>query len=90
MNVLNPKVAIFFLAFFPGFLFSDTLPTALQFYILGFLFMFVSFVIFALIAILAGSIADYLKNNKGAGIFLKWLQIMVFIGIAAYILLSDK
>ena len=90
MNVLNPKVTIFFLAFFPGFLFSDTMPAALQFYILGFLFMFVSFVIFALIAILAGSIADYLKNNKGAGFFLKWLQIVVFIGIAAYILLSDK
>ena len=90
MNVLNPKVTIFFLAFFPGFLFSDTLPTALQCYVLGFLFMLVSFVIFGLIAVLGGRIADYLKQSKGAGFFLKWLQIFVFIGIAAYILLSDK
>lgn len=90
MNVLNPKVTLFFLAFFPGFLFSDSMATALQFYILGFLFMLVSFVIFALIAILAGSISAYLKQNKRVGIFLKWLQIIVFIGIGSYILLSDK
>jgi len=37
MNVLNPKVTIFFLAFFPGFLFSDNLSKVTQFYILGFL-----------------------------------------------------
>ena len=36
MNVLNPKVSIFFLAFFPGFLFSDSLSTVIQFYVLGF------------------------------------------------------
>ena len=46
MNVLNPKVSIFFLAFFPGFLFSDRLSTISQFYILGFIFMFVSLFIF--------------------------------------------
>lgn len=87
MNVLNPKVSIFFLAFFPGFLFSDTMSTVTQFYILGFLFMGVSFIIFSLIAILAGSISDYLKQNKNVGVVLKWLQIVVFIGIAILILL---
>jgi len=90
MNVLNPKVAIFFLAFFPGFLFSDAISTVVQFYTLGLLFMLVSFIIFSLIAILAGSISDYLKQNSKIGLYLKWLQILVFIGIALYILLSDK
>jgi threonine/homoserine/homoserine lactone efflux protein len=87
MNVLNPKVSIFFLAFFPGFLFSDTMSTVTQFYILGFLFMGVSLIIFSIIAILAGSISDYLKQNKNVGVVLKWLQIVVFIGIAILILL---
>lgn len=90
MNVLNPKVAIFFLAFFPGFLFSDSMSTVIQFYVLGLLFMFVSFIIFSFIAILAGSISDYINENSKLGLYLKWLQILVFIGIAVYILLSDK
>lgn len=87
MNVLNPKVSIFFLAFFPGFLFSDTMSTVTQFYVLGLLFMATSFVIFSLIAILAGSIADYIKHNERVGVALKWLQIVVFIGIGIFILI---
>jgi threonine/homoserine/homoserine lactone efflux protein len=87
MNVLNPKVTIFFLAFFPGFLFSETMSTVFQFYILGFIFMGVSLVIFSTIAVLAGFISDYLKSHKNIGIVLKWLQIVVFIGIAILILL---
>lgn len=90
MNVLNPKVSIFFLAFFPGFLFSQTLSTVKQFYVLGLLFMVISFVIFSIIAILAGSISTYLKSNKNIGILLKWMQIGVFVGIAIFILFSKK
>ena len=88
MNVLNPKVTIFFLAFFPGFLFSDNLSKVKQFYILGFLFMFVSLLIFSSIAILAGTISSYIEKNKNIGIYLKWLQIIVFIGISCFILIS--
>ncbi len=90
MNVLNPKVTIFFLAFFPGFLFSDALSTVVQFYVLGLLFMLVSAVIFSGIAILSGSISGYLTKNKRTGIVLKWLQITVFLGIAIYLVISDK
>ncbi|MFD2823968.1 LysE family translocator [Lacinutrix iliipiscaria] len=90
MNVLNPKVSIFFLAFFPGFLFSDTLSTVVQFYVLGLLFMLVSLIIFSTIAILAGTISDYIKQNENVGVLLKWLQIIVFVGIAIFILLSEK
>lgn len=90
MNVLNPKVTIFFLAFFPGFLFSKTISTVVQFYVLGLLFMFVSAIIFGLIAILSGMISAYISKNRNIGVFLKWLQILVFVGIAVYLLLSDK
>ena len=87
MNVLNPKVTIFFLAFFPGFLFSDSMSTVIQFYILGGIFMLVSFVIFSIIALLAGKIKDYTLNHKKSGLVLKWLQIVVFVGIAVFILI---
>ncbi|KZS38314.1 lysine transporter LysE [Aquimarina aggregata] len=90
MNVLNPKVSIFFLAFFPGFLFSESLSNVLQFYILGFLFILVSFLIFGSIAVMSGAISEYLKKSTKIGVVLKWLQIIVFIGIAIFILLSEK
>ena len=87
MNVLNPKGTIFFLAFFPQFLFSTEISTVIQFYVLGGLFILTSFTVFSTIAILAGSIADYTKKNKKAGVFFKWLQIIVFVGIAGLILI---
>ncbi|RTE53261.1 LysE family translocator [Arenibacter aquaticus] len=89
MNVLNPKVTIFFLAFFPGFLFSDHLSVVIQFYVLGGLFIITSFLIFSSIAVLSAVISKYIRENEQLGSYLKWLQIFVFVGIAFYLLLSD-
>ena len=50
MNLVNPKVMIFFLAFFPGFLWNTQENTVLQFYVLGITFMIISFITFSLIA----------------------------------------
>ena len=87
MNVLNPKVTIFFLALFPGFLFTEKLSISLQFLILGALFIVVSFVVFSCIALLGGTISEKIKKSKKIGIWLQWIQILVFIGIAVFILI---
>ena len=87
MNVLNPKVTIFFLAFFPQFLFSETLSTVIQFYILGFIFILVSLIVFSGVAILSSTIATYIKKHDRIGVYLKWMQIVVFVAIAGLILL---
>ncbi len=89
MNILNPKVSIFFMALFPGFLFSDSMSTVSQFFVLGFIFMSVSLVIFSGIALLAGAIATKLRQDSAIENVLKWLQITVFIGIAIFRLFSD-
>ncbi len=86
MNVLNPKVTIFFLAFFPQFLFSKTLSAVIQFYILGGIFIAISFFIFSAIALLAGSLSLAIKKNAQIGVCLKWAQIIVFISISILIL----
>lgn len=86
MNVLNPKVTIFFLAFFPGFLWDPEGSAIYQFYLLGFLFMLQALIIFGFVALLAGKISIYLKSHPSSGIFLKWLQVFVFLGIAILIL----
>ncbi|MDN3724914.1 LysE family translocator [Aequorivita sp. SDUM287046] len=87
MNLLNPKVMIFFLAFFPGFLWNKEGNTVLQFYVLGLVFMAISFFTFSTISLAAGRISTLLLNWKDMGIVLKWLQILVFVGIAVFILL---
>lgn len=88
MNVLNPKVTIFFLAFFPGFLFSGELSTIVQFYVLGLLFILVSSLVFGGIALLASTIAVYLERNTRTGLLLKWVQIVVFCGIAVFLFIG--
>ncbi|MDX1462306.1 MAG: LysE family translocator [Marinirhabdus sp.] len=88
MNLLNPKVMLFFIAFFPGFLWNPNQSTVYQFFILGAVFMLVSFFVFSAIALLAGSISEYINKHKAVGVWLKWLQIIVFAGIAVYILLA--
>ena len=87
MNLVNPKVMIFFLAFFPAFLWDTAEDTVSQFFILGITFMLVSFLIFSTLAVLAGSIKQFMTKQKSAGRVLKWLQIIVFIGISIYILI---
>jgi len=87
MNVLNPKVTIFFLAFFPGFLWEPEGNTIYQFYILGFLFILQALLIFGSVALLAGRISNYLKIHKNSGSILKWTQIIVFVSIGFLILL---
>ncbi len=87
MNLLNPKVMIFFLAFFPAFLWDSKGETVLQFYILGVTFMIVSFAVFSIIAILSGSISRLLKRQPKIPIILNWFQIIVFVGIAIFILI---
>lgn len=86
MNVLNPKVSIFFLAFFPAFLFSKTIPLFTQFYILGFLFILASFMVFSAFVILSDYFSKlFFKSNRRL-LLLKRLQTGFFIGIAVVIL----
>lgn len=87
MNLVNPKVMIFFLAFFPGFLWDQEGNTVLQFYMLGITFMIVSFITFSTIAFAAGRISSLILEWKSMGVVLKWLQILVFVGIAVFIVL---
>jgi threonine/homoserine/homoserine lactone efflux protein len=87
MNVINPKVTLFFLAFFPGFIDESLGNVTQQIYLLGFLFMLQAFLIFSFVSIVADQLTIFIRTNQKFALFLKWLQIVVFIGIAVLILI---
>ncbi|RUA10105.1 MAG: LysE family translocator [Flavobacteriia bacterium] len=90
MNVLNPKVALFFLAFFPGFIVVSNGNITMQIYILGFLFMLQAFLVFTFVSVVSDRLTGFLRNNLKFENFLKWFQVFVFIAIGFFILFAKK
>lgn len=86
MNLINPKVLIFFIAYFPNFLFSDTIKISNQFLILGFVFILQALVVFIFVSVLANKLIKYLSidsKNK----MLKYFKSFILIIIALLILI---
>jgi len=82
MNVLNPKVALFFLAFLPQFASAEaSLPVWLQMVILGLVFMAQAFVIFTLFGLFAGVLGETLTRRPWIQSVFDWLTAAVFAGL---------
>ncbi len=82
-NVLNPKVAIFFLAFLPQFIDADAKSKASAFVFLGLIFDFVGTLWNLVVARTAARLADW--ANKSAGV-LEWPDrimgtIFIYLGL---------
>ena len=79
MNVLNPKVALFFLAFLPQFVNPQNGSVPTQMLLLGGLFMLQAVVLFTTLGYFAGSIGGYLLARPRLARYLDGLTAGVFI-----------
>ncbi|MDA8404487.1 MAG: LysE family translocator [Desulfobacteraceae bacterium] len=82
MNVTNPKVSIFFLAFLPQFADPARGALTLQLICLGGVFIAATVVVFGGIAWMAGSLGQWLIKNEKAQTIMNRVAGAVFVGLA--------
>jgi threonine/homoserine/homoserine lactone efflux protein len=89
-NVLNPKVALFFLAFLPQFVDPGRGDAALQIVALGLLFDTSGTLVNLAVAVLTSGVAMRLRRAAGAGRWMKRVTGLVFIGLGLKLALVSR
>lgn len=87
MNLINPKVILFFIAFFPAFLFSNTLDVKIQFAILGLIFFTQALMIFISVSYLSERIFN-LFNISAKSSKISFIKTLIYLLIIVLIWLD--
>lgn len=90
MNVVNPKVALFFLAFLPQFTNKTVGSVPLQIIILGLTFIAIVVVIFGLLGFFAGYAGAWLTKYPGFNKGMSYVSSLIYVGIAVTILIAGR
>ena len=90
MNITNPKVSIFFLAFLPQFTNPEQDNVTAQIFTLGALFMLCAFVVFTLISLLAGRVGNWFSKTKNGEKILNRAAGTIFAALAIKLALSSR
>src|SRR5512138_283912 len=89
-NVLNPKVAIFFLAFLPQFVDKTSSSIAPQMITLGLTFAFFRLCFLVLIGYFAGALGAWLTRQPKYTNFLRWFTGGVLIALGIRLALTER
>lgn len=90
MNITNPKVAIFFLAFLPQFADPSLGSITIQMLLLGALFIVATLLVFGAIAWFAGFLGEWLKGSAKAQVVMNRVAGTVFAGLALRLAVSER
>jgi threonine/homoserine/homoserine lactone efflux protein len=90
MNVTNPKVSIFFLAFLPQFVAPERGSIVLQVMVLGATFAVSAILVFGSVALFAGSLGAALGRSGRAQQVLNKIAGTVFAGLAIKLLVTER
>jgi threonine/homoserine/homoserine lactone efflux protein len=90
MNLTNPKVSLFFLAFLPQFADPRHGSMALQFLQLGILFILGTLIVFGVLSLAAGGLGDRFRRSPSALKLVNRVASAVFVGLAVKLAFSER
>ena len=89
-NVMNPKIAVFFLAYLPQFADPATGSMAPQLLLLGLAFALITWLIFSVLGYFSGSLGDLLGRRPRLSNVLRWFTGGVFIALGLRLALPER
>jgi len=90
INLLNPKLTIFFFAFLPLFVSKTAASPTMEMIMLSAVFMGMTLILFALYGILASGVSAYLVNSSSAVRRIQQAFAVILAGFAVKLALTDK
>ena len=90
VNILNPKVGLFFVALLPQFVDPARGAPALQFLFLGVLLASLAFVTDTLYALAAAKVGERLRNPKSSSAWHRWLAGITYLTLGVLSALTDR
>lgn len=89
-NILNPKIAVFFLAFLPQFVDQRSDQVALQMAILGLTFAFFGLCFLVVVGYFAGAVGAWLTRSPQYTNILRWLTGGILISLGIRLALTEQ
>lgn len=90
INILNPKLSIFFLAFLPQFIDPNLSSATSQTLILGTIFMAMTIIIFIVYGLFASLLRQKVLNSPKILRAIKWCFASVFMALGVRLALSER
>ncbi len=90
MNIANPKVTIFILAFLPQFVDPANGPLIPQFYQLGALMFLATVVVFGGVALAVGTLGALLRGSASVQLWLNRVSGMIFVALALKLATAER